>query len=741
MAATTIIVGVTAALADYPATVLSNNPAAYYRLEELPGATVAADSSPNAFDAQYISNLAGTSPQLGQPGLTTNSIGLNGGPAADKGYVLIPYHLELNPLMPNGTNGAAFSVECWVQPNSQPADYCVPLAMFGAYSTPPYNNASGWNIYQTPGPNSSWIFNLKTVGFFNDPTPITLLKWYHLVFTFDGAAGYFYVNGVEVSSAGGIANYLANPSYDGQVGAGDNVGFLPFSGNVDDIAFYTNALSASQVQAHYQVGTNSIRTPPSPPVFVTQPASRTNYHGTTATFTSLAGGTAPITYQWYRGTAPIANATNASYSLSASYPADDGVTFKVVASNVVNVTTSDVVTLTVSTNLNINNQPYGPITRNVGSKAAFRVVADGALPITYQWLKVAGGATNPIAGATSDTLWLSNVQLADSLSEYFAHVTGPFTSADSAAAQLTVQARPVNVPVTGYAKVVVADGPVAYWRLDETDGSVPATDAVGSFDGAYVPGAGTFTFGVAGGIPNNNDPALRVTAGATVQIPYALELNPVTGPWSFEAWVSPAIQPGDFATPFSSMFVQPGSIKGWNIYQHAASAWTMNMFNGGTGGSFNSDFFDIPLNIGGWYHMIISDDLTTIRFFVNGVQRASTPRSSYVANGINGDPATGGNTVLGHRGDAAFLPFDGSFDEVAIYNYALSAQQAQLHYRNTAVINIAKSGNNLVLTWPFGALQAAGAVTGTYTNVPGATSPYTNTTSSAQLYYRVQLQP
>jgi len=41
--------------------------------------------------------------------------------------------------------------------------------------------------------------------------------------------------------------------------------------------------------------------------------------------------------------------------------------------------------------LNILNNPFGPITRDVGSKAAFRVVANGASPIGYQWF----GITEP----------------------------------------------------------------------------------------------------------------------------------------------------------------------------------------------------------------------------------------------------------------------------------------------------------------------------------------------------------
>src|SRR4030095_8808744 len=179
--------------------------------------------------------------------------------------------------------------------------------------------------------------------------------------------------------------------------------FLPFVGGVDEVAFYTNALSLATVTGHYQLGTNSLRSLPTPPGFLQQPASRTNFHGATASLSTVVRGTQPVAYQCYDGASKIPNATNSSYSLTATYPADNGATFSVAVTNVVAGTNSAVATLTVLTNLDILNQPYGPITRNVGSKAAFRVVAAGALPITYQWYKVKTGVTNLIAGATNDT--------------------------------------------------------------------------------------------------------------------------------------------------------------------------------------------------------------------------------------------------------------------------------------------------------------------------------------------------
>jgi hypothetical protein len=50
-------------------------------------------------------------------------------------------------------------------------------------------------------------------------------------------------------------------------------------------------------------------------------------------------------------------------------------------------------------------------------------------------------------------------------------------------------------------------------------------------------------------------------------------------------------------------------------------------------------------------------------------------------------------------------------------------------------------GSNVVLTWndpdSVFTLQAAPTITGTFTNVPNATNPYTNAIACAQQYFRL----
>jgi uncharacterized repeat protein (TIGR03803 family) len=54
-------------------------------------------------------------------------------------------------------------------------------------------------------------------------------------------------------------------------------------------------------------------------------------------------------------------------------------------------------------------------------------------------------------------------------------------------------------------------------------------------------------------------------------------------------------------------------------------------------------------------------------------------------------------------------------------------------------LNIQLIANSAVLTWsdPGFSLQAAPLLGGTFTNVPGSTSPYTNAISGSQRYFRL----
>lgn len=739
-AATLALSGMSAAYADYPALIQASHPVAYYRLEEATGAGTAIDSTDNHLDAEISYSGDSSFPVLGLPGIDVNSFSFQ---KANASFVNIPYSPLLNPTKEDGLHGAAFSAECWVRPSTQPSDYAVPLASFGKYGSGAFGNASGWNFYQTPGPASSWNLNFKNGAFLGSDVTIQLLKWYHLALTFDGSSVVFYVDGKPVSHADGITSYIANPGDFGQIGAGDNTGFQPFSGGVDEVAFYTNVLSATDILGHYQLGTNSFRSPPEPPSFVQQPLSQTNYAGTTTKLTVVVAGTPPLTYAWQKDGHPIPDATNSEYSFTTTFPGDDGAVFTVIASNSIGNKTSDPALLGVLTNIDVFGPPFS-ITRNAGSHAAFRVGAAGAVPLTYQW-SVNG---LPLAGETNPTVKIAHAQLAANPATYSVRLTNPFTSTNLDAT-LTVTARSVNVPLNDpYAQLVVADNPVAFYRLND-DGSGAAVDAVGSFDGAFVDtagGGGAYTYQADTGIPGGTDTALGIATGATVTIPYALELNP-DGDWSDEVWFSPSslgADGGDYRVILSSEYnLFPNPYHGFYIYQvpNGTIAFVPQPGNqfiiGGPNDPANANVL-VP---GKWYHLVVTKTAAAFTVYINGEARASfpVPGSGFIQNGINGDKAVeGGDTVIGRRTDGAFGTFQGIVDETAVYDYALSPAQILAHYQNSPKLTFTVTGG-LKLTWPVGVLQSAATVDGTYADVPGATSPFTVPTGAAQAYYRVKI--
>ena len=174
------------------------------------------------------------------------------------------------------------------------------------------------------------------------------------------------------------------------------------------------------------------------PSITTQPASQTVAAGQIATFSVIAAGTAPLTYQWQRGGANISGATSPSYSTAATTSADNGASFLVILSNSTGSVTSNAATLTVTAAAvapSITTQPVSQ-TVTVGQTATFSVVAAGTAPLSYQWQK--SGAN--ISGAISSSYTTPATVSTDSGATFGVVVTNSVTSITSTSATLTVNA-------------------------------------------------------------------------------------------------------------------------------------------------------------------------------------------------------------------------------------------------------------------------------------------------------------
>ena len=87
--------------------------------------------------------------------------------------------------------------------------------------------------------------------------------------------------------------------------------------------------------------------PPEAATITTQPSNQSVPVGQAATFTVVATGTVPITYQWSENGSTIAGATGASYTTPGVAASDSGSKLTVTVSNSVNSVTSNAATLTV----------------------------------------------------------------------------------------------------------------------------------------------------------------------------------------------------------------------------------------------------------------------------------------------------------------------------------------------------------------------------------------------------------
>src|ERR1700735_2687290 len=69
------------------------------------------------------------------------------------------------------------------------------------------------------------------------------------------------------------------------------------------------------------------------PAITAQPTDQRVVIGSTATFSVTATGSAPLGYQWQKGTTSIPGATASSYTTPATTLADDGSSFQAIVSN------------------------------------------------------------------------------------------------------------------------------------------------------------------------------------------------------------------------------------------------------------------------------------------------------------------------------------------------------------------------------------------------------------------------
>ena len=239
--------------------------------------------------------------------------------------------------------------------------------------------------------------------------------------------------------------------------------------------------------------------------------------------------------------------------------------------------------------------------------------------------------------------------------------------------------------VVTYVGEVMADNPIAYWRLDEAAGSTMAADFTGHGNaGTYY---GDFALGQAGAILSdpldtcvklNGTGAQTGYVGLSQQLSAPLEFNGQGGqaPFTLEAWIKPTSVESEYHGVLSNEFAGGAGKEGYVIYSGYTASGTGIGFERYQNGASTivQDAGAVAANSGAWYHVVGVYDGSQMRLYVNGQEVASGTSSLQIQSftctfniGATHCGATGTN-------------FQGYVDEVAVYGTALLPTRIQGHY-------------------------------------------------------------
>ena len=489
-----------------------------------------------------------------------------------------------------------------------------------------------------------------------------------------------------------------------------------------------------------------------------QPSSATIDEGQSVTLTIGASGTSAygnsVGIQWQTAAAGssdftnVAGATDSSLDTGVLTIADSGVQYRVVLSVPTLTETSDVATITVESDTN--------------PPSIAGVTASSANTLIVRFSELIDEASGSRAG---------NFSLSDGVSISGAQATGStvlLTTGDlTPGASYTLTAGGVNdlfgnalpagstktftVNIVTYTDIILEDEPIVFYTFDGDSGQVSTNHGtLGSdADGLWMSGNGpddSFEFDVTTEDGPNSSGGFLGFAGDNQAASFNGDLDALwidaQGQWlsdldsfTLEYWVKPTNREDNGWSRVGIVgqndTVEYGFINGTTI-----QIWTPG------GGSLNTTY-EFPDDE--WHHVATIADGSQIVNYFDGVLINSGGGSTGNYGAANFNVHIGGGGVY----DATGNHFEGGIDAVAIFNKAIPGERVEEHYRagreggslpepeptGPASISIANDGGNISITYE-GTLQASDSVTGPYSDVAGAGSPYSVTADAPQKFYR-----
>ena len=336
-------------------------------------------------------------------------------------------------------------------------------------------------------------------------------------------------------------------------------------------------------------------------------------------------------------------------------PTDAG-SYTLIVSNTASVVTSAVAVLTVTGPPSITAQPASQSVA-AGANAAFSVTASGTQPLGFQWLF----SNSPVAGATSATLTLTNVQ-STNVGSYSVVITNAVGSVTSAVAVLAV-----IVPGSCCSPPA---GLVGWWPGDGNANDIAGTNT-GTLQGGATAGA-SGVVGLAFSFDGTN---------GYVQIPDAPALKPAN--LTLEGWVlfsgldsalSGTAPSGDQYIVFKQNS-RTYYFEGYSLEKFRLANGDVFMFT--VGSSSGAEVF-LPsatvISTGIWYHVAAVRGSNFMQLYVNGQLETQTNVS--FAQDYGTEPL-----YFGTSGNAGWDgKLKGRLDEVSLYNRALNSTEVAAIY-------------------------------------------------------------